>query len=29
MIGAGCSIATEATADVSHLYNLNHVNMVI
>ena len=28
MIGAGCSIATEAIAEVSHYYSLNQVMLV-
>ena len=25
MIGAGCSVATEPVADISHFYNITHV----
>ena len=25
VIGSGCSVATEATADISHYYNITHV----
>ena len=26
LIGSGCSVATEATAEISHYYNITHVS---
>ena len=26
IIGAGCSVATEPVADISHFYNITHVS---
>ena len=29
VIGSGCSLATEPTAQISHFYNISHVSMII
>ena len=29
VIGSGCSVATEATADISHYYNITHVRNIL
>lgn len=29
LIGSGCSLATEPTAEVSHYYNISHVSFIV